>query len=74
MPKEIDDFSVCGETWYSITEVQEILEQLEQTRLWLEAGGDIDAEVRVTIMQAGGLATRLKQQLIDLQIKLLTVL
>jgi hypothetical protein len=74
MPKEIDDFSVCGENWYSITEVQEILEQLQKTRLWLEAGGNEDQEILADITYAQGSAIELKGYLLDLQIKLLTVL
>ena len=74
MPKEIDDFSVCGETWYSITEVQEILEQLQRTRLWLEAGGIVDPDIQTILDVSRGAASDLKQQLIDLQIKLLTIL
>jgi len=74
MPKEIDDFSVCGETWYSITQVEEIIEQLERTRLWLEAGGNEDQDIYAVISLARGKAILIRRDLIDLQIKLLTVL
>jgi len=74
MPKEIDDFSVCGETWYGIYEVQGILKQLDETRLWLEAGGNYDHDMELAIASAHNNAHDLKRHLIDLQIKLLTIL
>jgi len=74
MPKEIDDFSVCGETWYGITEVQEILAHLEKARLWIEADGIHDPDIETIIVPARHNAFELKRHLIDLQIKFLTVL
>jgi len=74
MPKEIDDVSVCGENWYGITQVHDILEQLQQTRLWHEASGSVDQDVLAVLTLAAGNACELKRHLIDLQIKLLTIL
>jgi len=74
MPKEIDDFSVVRELWYGIYEVHGILEQLERTRLWLEAGENTDPNIFRDISGAVDYAGELKRQLIDLQIKLLTIL
>ncbi len=74
MPKEIDDFTVCGETWYSITQAEDIIKQLSEIRLWLQASEKADQDVLDLINSTGDYAFHLKRHLIDLQIKLLTVL
>jgi len=74
MPKEIDAFTVCGETWYGITQAEEIIEHLIRTERWLETSGNNNQDIRAVITLAQGKVISLKRDLIDLQIKLLTVL
>lgn len=74
MGKAIDDFSVAGELWENTQEIEEIRKRVEHVRLWFEADDTPDPELMVRIGAVQDSLDALKRDMIDAQIKLLTIL
>jgi len=74
MDKEIDDFSIASDNWEKLTEIRELKAHLEHIRLWYQADQNPDLVVIEAVNTCILDLDRLYQRLIDLHIKLVTVL
>ena len=74
MDKALDDFSIASDNWEKLTDIRSLKAHLENIRLWYQADQEPDLVVIESVNACILAIDKLYQHLIDLQIKLITVL
>jgi len=74
MDKSTDDFGIASDNWEKLTDIRSLKAHLENIRLWYQADQEPDLVVIESVNACILAIDKLYQHLIDLQIKLITVL
>ena len=74
MDKSTDDFGIASDNWEKLTDIRSLKAHLENLRLWYQADQNPDIIVIESINASISTLESLYSHLIDLQIKLITVL